>query len=91
MSVQGCNSIDGLRITGPLEDPAGAIELEYTECGGSQVQTASFESEFDGNHLVLGTYHIWVYQGNNGNGGKLKIKDGAPATDAEGTVVGTQS
>jgi hypothetical protein len=38
------------------------------------------------NKLLLGGYHIWV-----DNYGKLRIKNGAPASDTDGTVVGTQT
>jgi len=37
-------------------------------------------------HLRLGDYHIWV-----DSTGDLRIKDGAPANDTDGAVVGTQS
>lgn len=36
--------------------------------------------------LIMGTYYLWV-----DSSGRLKIKDGEPLSDAEGTIVGTQS
>lgn len=36
--------------------------------------------------LVLGNYHLWV-----DSTGKFRIKDGAPSSDTDGTVVGNQS
>jgi len=38
------------------------------------------------NTLRFGTYHLWI-----GTGGKLYIKDSAPANITDGTIVGTQS
>jgi hypothetical protein len=36
--------------------------------------------------LILGAYHLWIDAS-----GRLRIKSGAPASDTDGTVVGTQS
>lgn len=41
---------------------------------------------WDGNHLRLGTYDLWV-----DSTGKLRIKNGLPTSDTDGTVVGAQS
>lgn len=45
-----------------------------------------FESEWDGNHPILGAYELWVDAA-----GRLRIKNGPPAFDEDGTIVGTQS
>ena len=37
-------------------------------------------------YLVLGNYRIWVDAT-----GKLRLKDGIPTSDTDGTVVGTQT
>ena len=37
-------------------------------------------------HPVFGAYHLWV-----DGSGKLRIKSGAPTSDTDGTIVGTQS
>ena len=37
-------------------------------------------------HPVLGTYHLWVDAT-----GDLRIKNGAPTLDLDGTIVGTQT
>jgi len=37
-------------------------------------------------HLVMGAYHIWV-----DSTGNLRIKNSAPSSDTDGTIVGTQS
>lgn len=42
------------------------------------------EGTWNGTHLVMGTYHFWV-----DTSGKLRIKNGAPTSDSDGTVVGT--
>jgi len=41
---------------------------------------------FDGGHIVLGAYHLWIDAA-----GRLRIKSSAPTTEADGTIVGTQS
>lgn len=43
-------------------------------------------SSWSTGHLRLGTYHLWV-----DSTGDLRIKNGAPTGDADGTVVGTQT
>lgn len=37
-------------------------------------------------HVLLGAYHLWV-----DGSGRLRIKSSAPASDTDGTVVGTQT
>jgi hypothetical protein len=41
---------------------------------------------FDEAHLALGSHHLWVDAS-----GVLRIKDGVPSSDTDGTVVGAQS
>jgi hypothetical protein len=41
---------------------------------------------WNGGHLVLGAYHIWVDAT-----GDLRIKNGAPTSDTDGAVIGSQS
>jgi hypothetical protein len=43
-------------------------------------------SAWNGSHLVMGTYHLWV----DGTG-DLRIKSSAPTSDIDGAVVGTQT
>lgn len=43
-------------------------------------------SAWDGNHLTLGSFHLWVDAT-----GDLRIKSSAPASDLDGAVVGAQS
>jgi photosystem II stability/assembly factor-like uncharacterized protein len=43
-------------------------------------------SAYNTGHLLLGLYHFWV-----DTSGCLRINNGAPASDFDGTVVGTQS
>ena len=42
-------------------------------------------SAWNGNHLRLGAYRLWVDAT-----GDLRIKNGAPTTDLDGAIVGTQ-
>ena len=51
-----------------------------------RLQTPAMGSAWDGEHLVLGAYHLWVDAT-----GDLRIKSSAPTSDGDGTVVGTQT
>lgn len=55
---------------------------------GTQVGPQFFDqgSAWNGNHALMGGYHLWV-----DGSGRLRIKIGAPASDTDGTVVGTQT
>lgn len=52
---------------------------------GNRISTIG-DGTWSGEHLVMGTYHLWVSAA-----GKLYIKNGAPSSDTDGTVVGTQT
>lgn len=56
-----------------------AMPIEY---GHQEVKL----SAWDQGHLVLGAYHLWV-----DSTGVLRIKNGAPGADKDGTIVGSQS
>jgi hypothetical protein len=81
-----------LRNTGSLSAGSGLAEPDitlsrteentWTSSGNFQMGTSI---GFDQPHLRFGATHLWV-----GTDGKLRIKTGAPSSDAEGTVVGTQ-
>jgi hypothetical protein len=65
---------------------------------GTANQTALFEtdiasgvsgtagSDWDGSHFRMGDYHLWV-----DDNGRLRIKNGMPAADSDGDIVGMQS
>lgn len=48
--------------------------------------TFRVQGTWNGGHFEMGTFHIWVDAT-----GDLRIKDGAPASDLDGTVVGAQT
>jgi len=50
------------------------------------VETPTMGSAWDGAHIVMGVYHLWVDAT-----GDLRIKSSAPANDTDGAVVGSQS
>lgn len=50
----------------------------------SDVQIAS--GAYNTAHLIMGNYHLWI-----DTNGRLRIKNGAPTSDADGVVVGTQA
>jgi hypothetical protein len=52
-----------------------------------EIANESNNSDYSGGHLVIGSYHLWVESAT----GKLRMKAGAPTTDNDGTVVGTQT
>lgn len=55
--------------------------------GSDSGQTASVgNGAWNGTRLALGTYQLWV-----DSTGDLRIKNGAPTSDTDGTVVGTQT
>ena len=41
---------------------------------------------YNQSHLQLGNYHLWI-----DSSGRLRIKSSAPASDTDGTIVGTQT
>jgi hypothetical protein len=43
-------------------------------------------SAWNGGHFEMGAYRLWV-----DSSGRLRIKSGAPSSDTDGTIVGTQS
>jgi hypothetical protein len=47
----------------------------------------STSSNYSGGHLVIGAYHFWVEAATS----KFRIKNGAPTSDSDGIVVGTQT
>jgi hypothetical protein len=55
-----------------------------TVAAGDSFQVA--DGTWNGGRLLLGNYHIWVDAS-----GDLRIKNGAPGSDGDGTVIGTQS
>lgn len=48
----------------------------------SRMQGGTWNTE----HIVMGNYHIWV-----DSTGDLRISNGAPTSDTDGSVVGSQS
>lgn len=53
----------------------GHIEVKGTGAG-----------DWDGPHLVLGTYHFWI-----DSSSRLRMKNGAPSSDTDGNIIGMQS
>ena len=60
----------------------------YADGTGNNFNISNFSntSSWVGAHLVMGGYHYWTDAS-----GRLRIKGGAPTSDTDGTVVGTQS
>lgn len=70
--------VAGAGITVTVDDPGNTVTVAST----GAVPSAAW----DGSHLRLGTYRLWV-----DSTGDLRIKSSAPTSDTDGTVVGTQS
>lgn len=62
--------------TGSVGNKSGNVVIKDT-AGNSGWNTA---------HLILGIYHIWV-----DTTGDMRIKNSAPTSDTDGTIIGTQS
>lgn len=43
-------------------------------------------SDWDGNHPVLGSYHLWL-----DTSGRLRVKSSKPTSATDGTIIGTQT
>jgi hypothetical protein len=54
--------------------------------GNVKIQDTAGNAGWNTAHLMIGIYHLWV----DGTG-DLRIKNSAPASDTDGTVVGTQT
>lgn len=70
----------------PGDDLQTDIALVRAEVLIPAADTFLFDSEWDQNHPILGTYELWVDAL-----GRLRIKNGPPVSDTDGTIVGTQS
>ena len=60
--------------------------IESRSGGNMVVGNLSGGQSYADGHLVVGTYHFWI-----DSAGKFRIKASAPASDTDGTVVGTQA
>jgi len=72
-----------------LRDTSGNIKVFLNGSTGEMRTSGTvniLDSAYNAGRLVLGSYHIWV-----DGSGRLRIKNGSPTSDTDGTVVGTQS
>lgn len=75
--------------TGPSgQTPAEEFGRQDTDMWGTEnaVSLRAGSGAWDGGHLQLGSYHLWV-----DSTGDLRIKSSAPVNDTDGTVVGAQT
>lgn len=75
IDVDGTVSTDGL-----TNDGTATLNGTVNVTGSGNVALSA--GTWNGNHLVLGTYHIW------NNAGELRIKNGAPANATDGAAIG---
>ena len=82
----GVDTVSGDTMTAFLqavEAGVAAREMQINPRGGTvQVSTGGWNT----GPMRMGTFYLWV-----DGSGRLRIKSGAPASDTDGTVVGTQS
>ena len=74
-----------------LGDGSAAPDAGFQRLAAGQIGPISGDffnvgSQWDGSHLIMGSYHLWVDAT-----GDLRIKSSAPSGDTDGDVVGTQS
>lgn len=80
-AMQNFYSIKSRNIT--LEDKENSIK-ETLKIQDGSVKVSS--SAWNESHVVMGTYHLWV-----DSTGSLRINNGKPSSDTDGSVVGTQT
>jgi hypothetical protein len=54
--------------------------------GNVKLQDTAGNAGWNTTHLMIGIYHIWVDSST-----RLRIKNSAPSSDTDGTVIGTQT
>lgn len=78
-----------IRVGDGTELPPGIIDYDESRDAihlqGKSTRIGS-TAAWNSQHLILGTYHLWV-----DTSGNLRIKNGAPSSDTDGTVVGAQT
>lgn len=66
------------------------LEMDETSVFGSTAGFRLIDSTWNVNPLRMASYYLWI-GATSPNVGKLMIKHGAPTSDNDGTVVGTQT
>lgn len=51
-----------------------------------QIERTDYDGVWNGSPFIMGTYRLWL----DGTG-RLRVKNGAPSSITDGTVVGTQT
>lgn len=77
---------DVLLGDGASTPDAGIRRVAANQVGPRSGDFFNAGSVWNGSHLVMGAYHLWVT-----STGVLRIKSSAPTSDTDGTVVGTQT
>lgn len=80
------STTDILMGNGTVAPDAGIRRVTVGQIGPRSGDFFNVGSVWNGSHLVMGAYRLWVDASNN-----LRIKNGVPASDTDGTVVGTQT
>lgn len=67
-------------------DMDGTPETVFNVNGAGETNVGGGNADWSRGRLVIGTHYLWV-----DSTGDLRINNGAPSSDTDGTVVGTQS
>jgi hypothetical protein len=85
LGVNPSNGEDpAILIDQPLENYKISFQVKHSGTTKFGIRRSDHCSEGVG--IILGTYHLWVDAT-----GDLRINSGAPSSDTDGVVVGTQS
>lgn len=71
---------------GSTTPDAGFQRLSAGQIGPRPGDFFNVGGAWNSSHLVMGNYRVWV-----DSSGRLRIKNGSPSSDTDGTVVGTQT
>lgn len=74
-------------MTNDTFDIGGAATGRPRDIWAGRHLTSAGSGAYNTGHIIIGTYHLWITQAT----GVLRIKNGAPTSDTDGTVVGTQT
>lgn len=85
-TLKGQNAVGGFASAGGdviLSPGTGSVS---NVSGNVIIQDTGGNAGWNTAHLRIGIYHLWV-----DGSGRLRVKNSAPTSDTDGTIVGTQS
>lgn len=85
-NIVGQNANSGYAAAGGDVNITPGTGSVGNKSGNVVIKDTAGNSGWNTSHAMLGIYHLWVDAS-----GRLRIKNSAPSSDTDGTVVGTQS